>query len=178
MNGTGNMHDISAETVPAEGYVYFIKGGDAIKIGYSMNPALRLAQLQTGSSEMLELLGFIEGSEVTESDLHRQFKDIQKNGEWFYADDDLVDFIDHAMGRPIVMAPSPYEALSPEAQAMIGRLVGIRLANGADTPKGYAASMLAEQIVELSSYERPAWATHECQTLPWMIKQTMNRLEH
>jgi hypothetical protein len=29
----------------------------------------------------------------------------------------------------------------------------------------------------MATYERPAWATHECQTLPWMMEQQMKRIE-
>lgn len=163
------------------GYVYFIRGGDAIKIGYSVDPIMRLSQLQIGSSHTLELLGAIEGTEKTEGDLHEHFQDIQKLGEWFHADPDLLTFIAHATGKPIVQDdPEPTQPrveLSAEAQATIGRLIGIRVAHGAESAIGYRCSNLAEQIVEMATYERPEWATDERQTLPWLMKRQMQGLE-
>jgi hypothetical protein len=52
--------------------VYFIKAVPSgnIKIGYSLNPQSRMAQLQTGSFERLELLGWIHGDMALEQEIH------------------------------------------------------------------------------------------------------------
>ena len=63
--------------------IYFISNGKYVKIGFSKNPLKRLAQLQTGSSEPLEILGTINGTLATEKYLHRYFADKHIQGEWF-----------------------------------------------------------------------------------------------
>lgn len=55
-------------------------------------------------------------------------------------------------------------------------LIVKRYAAGADTPYGHTCSNIVEQLDNLFGYQRPAWATDERQTLPWMIKQQMKRL--
>ena len=55
-------------------------------------------------------------------------------------------------------------------------LIAMRLRHGADTPKGHACSNAIEQLEALRTYERPAWATHEAQTLPYMLRRTMKIL--
>lgn len=55
-------------------------------------------------------------------------------------------------------------------------LIAMRNRHGAETPKGHACSNAIEQLQALQTYKRPAWATHECQTLPYMLRRTMARL--
>lgn len=55
-------------------------------------------------------------------------------------------------------------------------LIVKREAAGADTPIGHGCSNIIEQLENLYSYVRPAWATDECQTLPWMVNQQIKRL--
>ncbi len=47
---------------------------------------------------------------------------------------------------------------------------------GAFTPRGHACSNLIEQTLTMATYVRPAWATHESQTLGWRMQQQMQRL--
>lgn len=171
--------------------VYFIRSGDAIKIGVSINPEQRFGELQVGSALELELLGVIVGDKYTEKEVHARFERLHIRGEWFHADPPLLDFIEsHARGtgdrprsEPIPIPPpqrrqpKPRAPLSEEARAMIGRLINVREAHGAGTPIGHACSTLAEIIPNLAGYQRPAWATHRCQTLPWMAEQQMKRIE-
>jgi hypothetical protein len=68
-------------------FVYLIKASltGHCKIGFSNLPERRLAQLQTGSSEVLEIVHLIETNmpDVLESKLHRRFWDVKVQGEWF-----------------------------------------------------------------------------------------------
>ena len=71
----------------SDGFVYFIKmeeTGD-IKIGFSeKHPEGRLKEFQTGNSNKLILLGFIEGTYQDESNLHEEFSQERiKESEWF-----------------------------------------------------------------------------------------------
>lgn len=68
------------------GKVYFISNGNAIKIGYTKNEvSKRLKQLQTGSSDKLEIVYILENSTMdTEKYLHKYFNE-QNNVllEWY-----------------------------------------------------------------------------------------------
>jgi len=71
----------------SDGFVYFIKmeeTGD-IKIGFTeKNPKERLKDLQTGNSNKLILLGYIDGTNQDEYNLHQEFSEERKRiGEWF-----------------------------------------------------------------------------------------------
>lgn len=67
--------------------IYFIQaeGIGHIKIGFTADAdaAIRLAQLQTGSSVPLRLLGTIPGELEDEKNLHRRFAASGVGGEWF-----------------------------------------------------------------------------------------------
>lgn len=74
--------------------VYFIRDSscDAIKIGRSNKVRRRVAQLQTGNPNLLELMGWIESGDdvTTEGDLHRIYQARRGSGEWFSIDQDDV----------------------------------------------------------------------------------------
>lgn len=70
------------------GFVYFIEEEETgcIKIGFSeKHPHGRLKDFQTGNSNKLRLIGFIEGSYEDESNLHKEFYEerIRNENEWF-----------------------------------------------------------------------------------------------
>lgn len=75
--------------------IYFIRGtiSGSIKIGYTgKDPGRRLAQLQTGSPERLELLGSIPGGLEDEARLHARFAAyrLRADGEWFSPSDTMM----------------------------------------------------------------------------------------
>ena len=70
------------------GFIYFIQESETerIKIGFSeKHPQGRLESFQTGNSNKLVLLGYIEGTQADETRLHREFKKerIRIRNEWF-----------------------------------------------------------------------------------------------
>jgi hypothetical protein len=67
----------------AEGYVYFIRQGDWVKIGYSANPHKRLSGLQTSNPKPLTLLKTIKADQSYEKHLHNQLMYANVRGEWF-----------------------------------------------------------------------------------------------
>ena len=67
------------------GWVYFIRFGERIKIGYSTTPYRRIAALPHDA-----VLGLIPGSLHVEHDWHRRFKASRVVGEWFHATADLL----------------------------------------------------------------------------------------
>ncbi|MEM6471699.1 MAG: GIY-YIG nuclease family protein [Planctomycetota bacterium] len=73
--------------------IYFIqpKYGGLIKIGYtSKDPVERLRELQTGSSQELELLMTEPGTLGDEKKLHDEFRNYRVRGEWFRPGRELV----------------------------------------------------------------------------------------
>lgn len=61
------------------GYVYFIKRGSLVKIGWSRNPEKRCAQLGGGGA----LLATMPGYMADEKAMHRRFDQLRVEGEWF-----------------------------------------------------------------------------------------------
>lgn len=64
-----------------------------VKIGWSSNPARRLADLQSGSPLALHLLGTFGGGAELEAALHGHFADHRVRGEWFDLGDDPVGLV-------------------------------------------------------------------------------------
>jgi hypothetical protein len=73
--------------------VYFLRAGDAIKIGYTTNLAARKRALETASAVPLELLASIPGDRSEETRLHRDWWHLHIRGEWFQADEELLRYI-------------------------------------------------------------------------------------
>lgn len=104
MNDTGTSTATRAESVQARsldvhgprarGYVYFVRVGDRIKIGYSTRPTRRLLALQTANPGKLEILGTMWATRDREREIHRQFKRLHVRGEWFMARSDLLQYIE------------------------------------------------------------------------------------
>ena len=75
--------------------VYFIEAPavSMIKIGHSISPLKRLAEIATISPVPLQLLASIEGRASIEIGLHRAFADVRSHGEWFRDHPDLRELI-------------------------------------------------------------------------------------
>lgn len=74
-------------------YIYFVRAGNFIKIGRAINPEHRLADLQMTSPKRLVLLIAVAGNPRDETTLHRRFRDLRVQGEWFRFGGALVWFI-------------------------------------------------------------------------------------
>lgn len=79
----GVLRDKRAQRQHKIGYVYCITDGTAVKIGYSLKPAARVAELQTGNPRPLRLLATIPGTEATEKSLHVKYLRYNVLQEWF-----------------------------------------------------------------------------------------------
>jgi hypothetical protein len=87
------------------GYVYFLRAGDAIKIGFSIEPNQRKSGLQVGNPVELETLATVSVNKITEREAKDKFNHLKIRGEWFRAEPELLDFIaGFARRRP---APQP-----------------------------------------------------------------------
>lgn len=63
--------------------VYFLKGGNAIKIGVSADLEKRIRTLRFTSPIKLKLLGSIEATASFERALHHKLAEHRRQGEWF-----------------------------------------------------------------------------------------------
>lgn len=93
-----------------EGYIYFIRAGSKVKIGFSTRPLIRLANLQTSHHEKLEVLGTKPGTKKLEADLHHRFRDFHVRGEWFQAHPLVLEYFKPHRSwrhRPLKLVPAP-----------------------------------------------------------------------
>lgn len=97
------------------GWVYFIRADGAIKIGHSLDPDLRLKNLQVGSPREMFLIGKRRGSQKLERAYHQRFKHLKIQGEWFRPGADLLKRIaKFSIGRSIVRKVEVQAAASTE----------------------------------------------------------------
>ncbi|HVU44390.1 MAG TPA: GIY-YIG nuclease family protein, partial [Xanthobacteraceae bacterium] len=50
--------------------------------------------LQVGSAEPIQLIGFMRGTQPMEKSLHRRFRHLRVRGEWFHATSELMRYIE------------------------------------------------------------------------------------
>lgn len=81
----GVIRDAKAQKAGKQGYVYLIceKATKYGKIGYSVNPEKRIAEIQTGNPRQLELVGKIEGKPEDEAAMHAKYIEQNVLQEWF-----------------------------------------------------------------------------------------------
>lgn len=72
-------------TIKSGSFVYLIKNLTTgnLKIGFSSNPSRRFRALQQATDCDLQLLAFIDGSELIEQQLLHHYSQYQVRGEWF-----------------------------------------------------------------------------------------------
>jgi hypothetical protein len=76
--------------------IYFVQAGDdsrPIKIGYARNVGKRIATMQTGCPDELNLLAVMDGDEDVERSLHGLMGHLRVRGEWFRPAPELLDQI-------------------------------------------------------------------------------------
>lgn len=92
----GVMRDRRAQRAGKQGYVYLIievNPGGALtfgKVGYSTNPAKRVAELQTGNPRLLRLHLARPGTEADERALHAKYQQHNVLQEWFRLTKELL----------------------------------------------------------------------------------------
>ena len=94
----GVLRDHRAQKAGRQGYVYCIgevdehgELTDYVKIGYSVNPRKRIAELQCGNPRRLRMIGFIEGTQADEANMHSAYLEYNVMQEWFRATDGLIE---------------------------------------------------------------------------------------
>jgi hypothetical protein len=74
-------------------WVYFVRAGNLVKIGCSINPRKRLSSMQSGCPTELELVAVVPGDRDMESSLHDLLADCRVRGEWFELPEDMLKAI-------------------------------------------------------------------------------------
>ena len=78
---------------PPESWVYFIRAGDHIKIGWARDPKKRIDKFRTGCPFAIELIGVVRGGEDDERAIHDAFRPLRARGEWFRAEPHLLALV-------------------------------------------------------------------------------------
>jgi Meiotically up-regulated gene 113 len=76
------------------GHTYFIRRGDAIKIGHSAVPRERIRDLQVAFPDKLKVLVIAPNTLISEADAHKRFAHLRLSGEWFRVAPELLEFIE------------------------------------------------------------------------------------
>lgn len=96
----GTFERREAEYGPqADGFVYFIKCGEFVKIGRSDDPKGRLLALRIGNPFDLTLLHTVPGDAFTEEQFHGMFATYRHRLEWFRFEGELRAWIEAETGQ-------------------------------------------------------------------------------
>lgn len=91
------------------GYVYFLRTGNAVKIGFSTNPGRRMKSIQTGCPEPARLVKVVRGRPWTEKKFHARFAEYRTGGEWFDLRGRLAKYLEgciHSIDPPEPEVPA------------------------------------------------------------------------
>jgi hypothetical protein len=88
----GTFKPPQAVKQPRAGWLYFIRFGDRVKIGYSTNPDARLQALPHE-----RVIGVIPGSRSDEAAWHKLLADFRVVGEWFRADPTVLEVLERVV---------------------------------------------------------------------------------
>lgn len=77
----------------SKSYIYFVQSGNAVKIGISCDPKMRLKSMATSHHGKLILLATMPGNRSREAALHRKFKTHRIKGEWFQLVPAIIKYI-------------------------------------------------------------------------------------
>lgn len=66
-----------------DGYVYFFKAGNSVKIGFSTNLKERAKSIQTGCPDAGFIAKYERGTPLRERYFHKKFAEYRLTGEWF-----------------------------------------------------------------------------------------------
>lgn len=126
------------------GFVYFLRCGEFVKVGYSRQPKKRLATLQTATPHDVELLGRLPGTMAQERAVHRCLQHLHHRNEWFRMSDDIIALIREGL-------PSVDTAPAPQSFASVIDAVGYAvLTEGLSLSMGTVSSWRARDSI-------PSW---------------------
>lgn len=154
------------------GHTYFVQRRKRIKIGHSAIPHDRLVRI----GKPLKVLAVIPNTIISEGDAHKKFAHLRIKGEWFRTAPELYAFIKEVRAKAIELQKPKRPDIDLSFEDTRRALIAKREAHGTESMIGRTCSTLVEQLENLRTYVRPAWAKHEMQTLPYLIGLQMKRL--
>jgi len=80
-------------TKDIQGYVYFLRIDDLLKIGFSTHPPGRIRDISPLRKNKIAFFAFIPGTYMDEQRLHYQLRDCRRDGEWFAATSQVMALI-------------------------------------------------------------------------------------
>lgn len=92
-----------------DSFVYFVRAGATLKIGFTGDLKQRLTRMQTDSPEVLVLVGAARGGEPLERELHRRLSSDKISGEWFKLNANVVAVVTSVLRSPraVIRTPQP-----------------------------------------------------------------------
>jgi hypothetical protein len=93
------------------GFVYAIRCGGHVKIGWSTDPVSRLGKIKVDNPLPCELIGFRPASEDDERLAHAALAPWRRSGEWFDFEADAVREFCNSLPAPTVKEPLPLEQI-------------------------------------------------------------------
>ena len=92
-----------------EGFIYAIRCGDFVKIGWATNPRKRLAVIKSSSPYECEMIGIRPATLQDEQELHNILRPYRHVREWYRYEGVLLDVIKTLrltpFARPLVTRP-------------------------------------------------------------------------
>lgn len=82
------------------GFVYFIRNGSSVKIGFTTSIRSRVKNIQTACADPLEVLMVMPGTDETEKFFHTMFRDYRIGGEWFSLTGLIAEFVGYRCPKP------------------------------------------------------------------------------
>ena len=92
MENHGTKQDLENAPAP-ESFVYMLYSQGLIKIGFSTDFIARLDKLRAASAAPMTVIWLGLGTRLLEGELHKRFKSLRANGEWFRPGLDLRDYL-------------------------------------------------------------------------------------
>ena len=101
-----------------DGYVYFLRAGNTVKIGFSTNLRSRLEKLRNGNSFPVFICKYVHGDRKTEAAFHKRFVEYRLRGEWFDLRGTLAKYLERHI-RPIDLPEPIQQPERPERRVII-----------------------------------------------------------
>ena len=115
------------------GWVYYIRMGDHIKIGYSIDVAQRMRAYPPNA----ELLAAHPGTELLEKQIHQKFREhLARGREWFHPADEVMAHIASVVERFGDQSHQAYEYTRPKTQEERVEAMFTRPRSSADIARG------------------------------------------
>lgn len=92
--------------------IYFLRLGNAVKIGYTQRLPRRMKTLSTATPNDPVVLGVMAGDRDRERELHRRFRHRHIKREWFTLEMDIVAFVEMHC-RPYLVGINHVDPVDP-----------------------------------------------------------------